>query len=250
MTTIDRVSLRLVRYALPLALTAAACSSSKSAGTDGGHEGPDAKLAVDAFVLHINDADPNAPDADPHAPDAAPAPIDGSPDAQVALDTIFDATPPALTNVATFRFKFHATVSSTFVCQYDQRDPFACDSPTPIDAADGTHTFMVTATSDEGIADPTPAMVSWTVDTKAPNTILDVGPPATDTSATAHFEFSSNDPTATFLCAIDGSTTAGCTSPWDQPVANGPHSATITAIDKAGNQDPSPLVLTWTTAAS
>ena len=247
---IERASLRLVRFALPLVVvSAAACGSKSSGGGPDASAGPDGTLPIDAFVLHINDADPNAPDANPHTPDAGPAPLDGSPDAQAVFDTIFDATPPALTNIAMFRFKFHSTPMATFSCQYDQRDPFSCDSPTPIDAADGAHTFTVTATSSSGQVDPTPAMVSWTVDTKAPNTVLVVGPPATDSSATAHFEFSSIDTTATFLCAIDGSTTAGCTSPWDQPVANGPHTATITAIDPAGNKDQTPLILSWTTSA-
>ena len=177
--------------------------------------------------------------------DAVPLPVDAVP---IVIDTILDTRPPSLTNVPHFDFHFHATIpQSTFSCIYDQRDPIPCSSPTPIDSADGSHFFSVAATSPTGDVDTTPATYSWTVDTTPPNTILLVGPPALDMSATAHFEFTSNDPTAGFLCQLDNGPLATCTSPWDQPVVDADHTEIIQAIDPAGNVDPTPLMIMWTT---
>ena len=180
--------------------------------------------------------------------DAVPLPVDAIP---VVFDTILDTHPAGLTNVSHFEFHFHSTIAqSTFTCIYDQRSPIPCANPTPIDSSDGAHSFSVAATAPTGDVDPTPAMYSWTVDTTPPNTILVAGPPvppAIDMSSTAHFEFTSNESSAGLLCQLDNGPLATCTSPLDQPVVDADHTEIIEAVDLAGNVDPTPLVITWTT---
>lgn len=59
----------------------------------------------------------------------------------------------------------------------------------------------------------------------------------------AKFEFFSNDPTATFTCALDKKAAKACSSPYTlKRVKKGKHTLTITAVDAAGNADPTPVV--------
>lgn len=59
----------------------------------------------------------------------------------------------------------------------------------------------------------------------------------------AKFEFFSNDPTATFTCALDKKAAKACSSPYTlKRLKKGKHKLTITAVDVAGNADPTPVV--------
>lgn len=51
----------------------------------------------------------------------------------------------------------------------------------------GSHTFQVKATDGLGNTDPTPASYTWTVDSTAPDTTIDSGPPNPSTSSSATF---------------------------------------------------------------
>jgi len=61
------------------------------------------------------------------------------------------------------------------------------------------------------------------------------------------FTFSSPDPSATFLCTLDGGAWAECSSPYAfSALPEGTHQFQVQAIDTAGNYDPSPVLRTWT----
>jgi hypothetical protein len=73
--------------------------------------------------------------------------------------------------------------------------------------------------------------------------------PANPTNATsASFEFSSPDATASFECKLDDQVAEPCTAPHDYPgpLADGPHTFAVLAIDDAGNRDPTPAAYAWT----
>ncbi|WP_346027530.1 FG-GAP-like repeat-containing protein, partial [Arthrobacter parietis] len=106
--------------------------------------------------------------------------------------------------------------------------------------ADGQHTVqaqVATTTDPDGLA--TSGTMRVTVDTAAPTTTI-VSPfpssPGADTTPT--FNFSSNEPTATFECALTPSNAifTACTSPktWDQQLS-GSHRFDVRATDRAGN---------------
>ncbi|MEZ4364711.1 MAG: kelch repeat-containing protein [Kofleriaceae bacterium] len=165
-----------------------------------------------------------------------------------AVDTILDEAPPAVVASTGARFVFHATEPATFQCSVDGAPAFPCESPYATLVPTGAHTFEVTATSDRGIRDPSPATHAWVVDTSAPTTTL-LTPPSAVTSAFATFEFGSDDPSATFECSLDGATFVPCTSPWVVgPLAEGAHTLVIRAIDAAGNVS-APVEITWEVAA-
>src|SRR5207249_3108475 len=85
-------------------------------------------------------------------------------------DTTLTATPPAVTNSPSASFTFAATeAGSTFQCALDGGGFAPCASPQTYSAlAGGNHTFQVRATDPAGNTDPTPASLTWTVDTSPP----------------------------------------------------------------------------------
>ena len=121
-----------------------------------------------------------------------------------------------------------------------------CTSPhTTTALADGQHTFNVKATDPAGNTDLTPATHTWTIDTSAPDTFIDAAPPDPSSSPDATFEFSSDDPTATFECDMDAAGWAGCTSPKTYTgLAEGSHTFQVRAGD-GQNTDPTPATHTW-----
>jgi len=87
-------------------------------------------------------------------------------------------------------------------------------------------------------------------DTTAPTAVLTAVPPANSASRSATISFTGTDPvdaTASlkFRCAVDGAAAARCTSPLVlENLTDGPHSATVRAVDPAGNGS-EPVAATW-----
>ncbi len=66
---------------------------------------------------------------------------------------------------------------STFQCRVDSAAFAACTSPhSPGTLTQGSHTFEVRATDNQGNVDPTAASQTFTIDTSAPQTTIDSGP--------------------------------------------------------------------------
>jgi Tol biopolymer transport system component len=84
-------------------------------------------------------------------------------------------------------------------------------------------------------------------DVLPPETTIDSGPSATVNSASATFEFSSNETGSTFECSLDGGTFQSCTSPKSYTgLSEGSHTFQVKATDAAGNTDATPASQTWT----
>ncbi len=66
-------------------------------------------------------------------------------------------------------------------------------------------------------------------------------------STSASFDFSADEPGATFECAIDGGAWGVCTSPKAYAgLADGGHTFEVRATDPAGNTDGNPAAFNWT----
>ena len=119
----------------------------------------------------------------------------------------------------------------------------SCSSPkTFTKLAQGARTLKARAVDAAGNVDPTPAMVSFTVDTVAPNTKITSGPTA---GAKPRFVFNSaNSDVDSYQCRFDSEAWATCTSPLVRSVAltKGSHTFYVRALDKAGNVDASPAL--------
>jgi large repetitive protein len=95
--------------------------------------------------------------------------------------------------------------------------------------------------------DPTPASVSWTVDTTAPETTITSGLSGTVNSKSASFSFTSSEQGSRFECSLDTAAFKACTSPdKENGLKDGQHTYRVRAIDAAGNVDPTPATNTWT----
>lgn len=173
--------------------------------------------------------------------------IDAGADAdKTAPETTLSETPPALTNQKTARFAFTADRPSTFACKVDANAPQPCTSPLSTDVAEGEHTFSVSAISNAGTPDPTPATFSWKVDLTPPVTTITSTPPALDNSKTVTFEFSATE-TSTFECKMDSGASTSCTSPFQVgALGDGAHVFSVVATDQAGNAEAKPATYSWT----
>jgi large repetitive protein len=191
------------------------------------------------FTVRAIDAASNA--------DLTPASRSWTVDA-IGPDTTITSGPTGATPSDDATFSFSASeAGSTFECSLDAA-PFAgCASPVAfVDLPQGDHTFAVRAIDQAGNPDASPAQRAWTVDSVAPETTIDSGPPAFSNSTSATFTFSANEAGATFECSLDGAATAPCTSPTTiGPVSPGNHFYFVRARDAAGNLDPSAASRGW-----
>ena len=83
-------------------------------------------------------------------------------------------------------------------------------------------------------------------DTTAPETTIIEAPDEFSRQTAATFRFESNDPNATFECAIDGGEPVACTSPFTRTLNDGTHGFVVRAIGANGQSDDSPAEHLWT----
>jgi hypothetical protein len=174
-----------------------------------------------------------------------------------APQTSITAGPTGSTSDSTPTFTFTSSEpGSTFTCQIDSSAAVACGSPyTTGVLADGPHTFSVYARDMAGNPDTTPATRAFTVaaappaDQAPPVTTITDGPSGITLDATPTFAFSSDEANSSFVCQIDQSLPAPCTSPHTtEQLAAGFHVFSVYAIDAAGNRDPTPATREFTVA--
>ncbi len=165
-----------------------------------------------------------------------------------APDTSIGSGPSGPTAATSASIGFASSESgSTFECKLDEGAWQTCTSPRALTGlAQGAHTFRVRATDPAGNVDPSEAVRTWTVDTVAPDTTLEVGPAGPTASKAASFSFASADPEAGFQCKLDDGAWQTCASPRAlSDLAEGSHSFRVRAVDSAGNFDASEVVRTW-----
>ena len=179
-----------------------------------------------------------------------------------APTTQLDSGPAALTASDEAKFEFSGSDAggsglASFQCRLDSSAPgawAACASAkTYTELAEGPHKFEVRAIDKAGNADQSPAIHEWSVDTIAPTTQIDSGPPALTNTASAKLKFSGSDAGGSglegFQCRLDASAPgawASCGSPQNlSGLSDGTHRFEVGAIDKAGNVDQGPATHEW-----
>jgi hypothetical protein len=86
-----------------------------------------------------------------------------------------------------------------------------------------------------------------TIDNHPPDTTIESGLSGATGYNDASFDFSSDEWGSSFECRLDGAAWAGCASPKSYAqLANGAHSFSVRATDRAGNLDSSPPSQSWT----
>lgn len=162
-------------------------------------------------------------------------------------DTTITSKPTDPTNSTSAGFEFSSDVSgATFECKMDSGSYESCTSPKYYTGlSDGSHTFSVRASA-AGLTDGTPASATWTVDTSPPDTSIDTKPVTPTSTLSATFTFSGAGTGGSYQCSINSGTATTCTSPLTfNATANASNTISITAVDDAGNSDPTPATYTW-----
>jgi large repetitive protein len=169
-----------------------------------------------------------------------------------AVDTAITGGPRA-TNLVSPTFTFASELrTATFRCQLDGLPWMPCASPLTLPAlAEGPHRLGVTAYSPSGESDPSPADVSFVVDTRAPTVTLTAPAQAEHVTGTVPVSVSVRDesPVTAVRWYVNGVEAAydGDGEPWNRPwdsrtLANGTYRMFAKARDAAGNWGTSPLV--------
>ncbi|MGE5097766.1 MAG: hypothetical protein ACM3SO_21695, partial [Betaproteobacteria bacterium] len=179
--------------------------------------------------------------------DATPATASWTIDMPPPDTTITQGTNGTVTTTDAIFYFASDDPTATFECSMDGLAFQSCRSPVQYAfLSQGAHTFQVRARTSSDI-DASPAQRSFVVDSIAPDTTIGSAPGAISTSTSASISFSSNEPAATFQCALDGAAWTGCASPATYAaLALGSHSFQVRAIDPAGNIDASPASTSWT----
>lgn len=166
---------------------------------------------------------------------------------------LVDRTPPDTTirgasrTGRTARFQLGATESEvSFRCSLDGAAYAGCSSPLVLSGlGEGRHTLRVLAKDRAGNADESPAQRSWTVDARAPGTLLTGHPPSVTGSQSATFSFAATEE-ATFECSLDGRAFTSCSSPITYiSLERGDHVFLVRARDRARNVDQTPVSWRW-----
>ncbi|MBE2320107.1 M36 family metallopeptidase [Solirubrobacter sp. CPCC 204708] len=171
-----------------------------------------------------------------HGLDPSPASYTFTVDRTAPLTAISAATVAG--RIATFAFASPDLTAVTHTCALDGVTA-PCTSPRVYaGVGDGPHTFTVTATDAAG--NTASATRTVTVDATPPETMIEWAPPPILTARDFALAFRAGED-ATFVCSIDGAAATPCTSPLAlSGLGDGAHSVVVTAIDAAGNADPTP----------
>ena len=111
---------------------------------------------------------------------------------------------------------------------------------------DGEYAVRVRAKDAAGNVEPA-SSGTFTFDASEPETTIDSSMPDPTNSSSASFDFSADEPGATFECAIDGGAWGACASPKAYTgLSDGGHNFEVRATDPAGNTDNNPAAFNWT----
>lgn len=133
---------------------------------------------------------------------------------------------------------------STFECSLDAAAFASCSSPKLYAGlSQGKHRIRVRARDRSGNVDLTPALRTFTVDSRAPQTTVTAGPSGPTRDRTPTFTFKSSEPGSSFQCALDAGAYHSCSSPHTTALLGfGAHRFHVRARDRAGNLDPTPVL--------
>jgi hypothetical protein len=101
--------------------------------------------------------------------------------------------------------------------------------------------------SDSAVADVVDSIANCeNIDVPAPDTSISTGPESPTRSTSATFEFSSDQPSVTFQCKLDGDDWSSCASPKSyDSLPEGERLFQVRAVNSFGVADPDPATRSW-----
>lgn len=174
---------------------------------------------------------------DPTAP-AAPVILVPASGAQLS------ASPAAISGTAEPDSQVTVREGSTELCTAttDAAGQWSCAPSTTL--TEGAHSVTATAVDSAGNTSPSSSLLTFTVDTRAPDTSFTKQPPARTNERNASFAYASTEASVRFECSLDGAPFTPCSDVY--AVALGDHVLRARAVDRAGNVDASPAEARWT----
>jgi uncharacterized repeat protein (TIGR02543 family) len=174
----------------------------------------------------------------------------GNPDTTMPAPTTLVQKPNAITNntSATFEFSTNDNLTTpenmTYTCSFDGGPWQPCTNPVTFDnLTEDQHHIWYYATDQAG-NDNFSEVYIWKIDTTPPGeTTLVKTPNALSNSASATFEFSTNDDVTAsgdmaYVCSLDNADWQVCTNPVTfDGLTEGPHDIWFYAQDQAGNNN-------------
>lgn len=153
---------------------------------------------------------------------------------------VITSKPTSPSNEESPTFQFTTDEPADTYCSLDLGSFEPCTSPHVIaPLAEGAHILQVFASNGDG--DGPIASYAWEVDFTQPDTFISQSPDSPTSDLTPEFQFTSDDPGATFHCTIDSGAAAACTSPYTTGIlTEGLHQFEVYATDAAGNADATP----------
>lgn len=184
--------------------------------------------------------------------ETAPAPDTTPPDTAI---TGGPADGDTVSVLPSYAFNSPDDNTATFECSFDGGSYAPCTSPYQVagGTSPGAHTFAVRAKDPAGNVDPTPSSRDFTYDPTPPDTT----PPQTNiiggpengagVKSPPTYRFASPDADADgFRCSVDDKAFKPCTTPFTvSGIAPGNHTFEVSAVDEAGNVDPTPALRTF-----
>jgi arylsulfatase A-like enzyme len=220
-------------------------------------------LSAGAHSLQVRAVDPGG-NRDTSPATASWTVDTGAADTHLTLD---GTQPRKLSDQSNTTFTFTGSQNAArFNCTLDGVVDSNCTSPTSYSGlADGKHTFSVRAFTNGSRGDPTPPSYSWQVDHTPPTTAILSGPVGTAYGASATIRFKITAPAgesaSRFQCKLDSGAYKPCGSPAQAPndvdvytttftgLADGTHTASVRAVDLAGNVGADSSPYSWQTGA-
>ncbi len=158
-----------------------------------------------------------------------------------------DSGPPDPSGSKSAHFVFSDSENGVgFACRLDSASFSPCSSPKDYaNLGDGAHSFTVKAVDGAGNESIPTSAYHWTIDSLNPVVTLSDKPPLITNQTTASFSFSSNKPSSTYECKLNGGGFSSCTSPRIYfGLDDGSHTFSVRATS-LGNTGPT-TEYTWT----
>ncbi|HEX2129020.1 MAG TPA: PQQ-binding-like beta-propeller repeat protein [Solirubrobacterales bacterium] len=157
-------------------------------------------------------------------------------------ELVTDLASPTSSHAATFELS--SPDGARFECRLDGAEWSACE-PGGIELsglAEGEHTFRARAIDALDRPDPSPAAVTWTVDSTSPRVELELTSPMWSNDPRPVIRVTANEPVEGFRCSIDGGQERPCSTGPLPPLGDGIHAISASASDAAGNRAQSETV--------
>lgn len=205
------------------------------------------EVAANSVTAPDTSTDATTPDDEPKNPPPTEDPTDDIP-VSAAPISLFSSKPTPYTAMDTVLFAFSSDdATASYSCSEDGGGYLPCESPYQwAFLSEGSHNFSVKAKDVEGNEEFPALSYDFVVDYSVPTASFLSTPAASTSLRDATFSFQASEGSVTLFCSLDSASYVACTSPYSKTnLADGSHTLSIKAKDRAGNMPESGTIYSW-----